>query len=120
MHGSGNASAAVDGRCDPTRRGLVVQRAAATLFGVRRGWYDRAELIEALHRGTRIRHAWCEQFVEWCEAYGVLARRGTGAEQGGSELTHVDPDHLAREWCGFEAAFHGPGLLDLQPLDDGR
>jgi hypothetical protein len=121
MQGTRDTSTDVTNRCDPTRRGLVVQRAAATLFGVRPGWYVRAELIDALHRGTRIRHTWCEQFVEWCESHDVLARRGADeVAPGGAELTHVDPEHLAREWRGFDAAFHAPACLDLRPVDATR
>jgi hypothetical protein len=97
---------------DPARRGLVGQRAAATLAGVSRGWYDRNELIEALHRGARIRRAWCEQFLAWCESHDVVTRRDAG-----SATTYVDPERLAREWPDFEAAYHAPAEIDLRPLD---
>jgi hypothetical protein len=97
---------------DPARRGLVGQRAAATLAGLGRGWYDRTELIEALHRGARIRRAWCEQFLAWCESHALLTRR-----DGDVALIHVDPERLAREWPHFEAAYHAPALIDLEPLD---
>jgi len=97
---------------DPARRGLVGQRAAATLAGLGRGWYDRTELVEALHRGARIRRAWCEQFLAWCESGDLLARRDNG-----SATTYVDPERLAREWPNFDAAFHAPAHLDLEPLD---